>query len=347
VSREKKRGSRRRWLLLGPLSAAGALLLLLIALAVIPTGERPLAYHPLPDMTYAETVAAVRQRIREAPANIRPECRGMMLEHGRPTGRVFVLMHGLTNCPAQFRRFGELLYRNGCNVVILRLPFHGEQDRLTDDVQKMTAQMMLDGANNAVDVARRLGRRVTVVGLSVNAVVGAWIAQNRSDVQEVVLLAPFLAPKGVTPELIAPLGRLLRRLPNQFLWWDGKKKAALGGTAYPRYPTHAIAQIMRMASEVLDAAGKRPPQCGSILVVTTASDAAANAELTARLVRLWDARAGGRLRTYEFPKEQEVGHDFIDPTQPYARVGLVYPKLLSLLGIIPPGSGRSAPAPHP
>lgn len=321
-----------RRILAGGAAALGALVLILAGLAYIPLGEKPLAYHPLPEMTYTQTVAAVRERIRNVSPEIRPECRGMMLEHGHTTARAFVLMHGLSNCPAQFRRFGELLYRRGYNVVILRLPFHGEQNRLTNDWERLTAQMMLDAANNAVDVARHLGKRVTVVGLSVNAVVGAWLAQNRPDIEEVALFAPFLAPKWFRSPQVGPMGRLILRLPNRFLWWDEQKKANLGGTAYPRYPTHAIGQVMRISAEVLDQAAATSPACSHLLVVTTACDGAANAHLTDLLVSRWRRTAPQKLQTYEFPPELNVGHDFIDPTQPYQRIDLVYPKLISLLG---------------
>src|SRR4051812_20493780 len=107
-----------RWLrriLVGAGAVVGVMALILGGLAYIPMGEKPLAYHPLPEMTYAQTVAAVRERIRIVPPEIRGECRGMMLEHGHVTERAFVLMHGLSNCPVQFRRFGEQLYRRGYN----------------------------------------------------------------------------------------------------------------------------------------------------------------------------------------------------------------------------------------
>lgn len=326
-----KRGWVRRGLRLGALLLA-VLAVALALLAFIPLRAAPLAYRPLPAMTFAQTVAAVEERIRLAPEEIRPECRGQMLQHGRPTERVFVLMHGLSNCPAQFRRFGELLYRRGHNVVIPRLPYHGQRDRLTEEWKLLSAQQMLDSANNAVDVARNLGRKVTVVGLSVNGTVAAWLAQNRADVDRVVLIAPLLAPSGVPEAAITPLSRLVYRLPNRFMWWDPVKKAAAGGdNAYPRFPTHAIAQVLRISGEVLEQAASEAPRVRSILVVTTAVDTTISAPLVAALARRWRDH-GGQVRTYEFPAAEHVGHDCIDPSQPDQKVGLVYPRLLSLLG---------------
>jgi pimeloyl-ACP methyl ester carboxylesterase len=181
-------------------------------------------------------------------------------------------------------------------------------------------------------VARNLGEKVTVIGLSINATVAGWLAQNRPDVDQAVLLAPFLAPRGVPGAALAPLSRLIHRLPNRFLWWDPVKKAAGGGeNAYPRFPTHAIAQVLRISSEVLDQAERSGPACGGVLTVTTAADETVNNELTTELLRHWERHAPGKVRRYEFPAELGVGHDFIDPSQPYAKVETVYPKLLELI----------------
>lgn len=254
------------------------------------------------------------------------------MQHGHRTERVFVLMHGLSNCPAQFRALGKLLFQRGYNVVLPRLPFHGEKDRLTEDWKAITAQMMLDTANNAVDVAHGLGKKVTVVGLSTNGTTAAWQAQHRSDLDEVVLLAPFLAPKGLPAWALAPTTRLILRLPNQFRWWDAQQKNAGGnGYSYPRFPTHAVGQIMSASLELLREAQSTPPQCAHILVVTTASDATADPDFTRTLVERWRQHQPGAVRTFEFPREQHVDHDFIDPTSPTQQVKRVYPKLLSLM----------------
>lgn len=313
---------------------AGLFLLLgfLLALAFWPDARRPFTYRPLRPRTYAEVTAEIRRRLATPPADVRPECRGQMLVHGRRTPRVFVLMHGLSNCPAQFGEFGKLLFRQGHNVLIPRLPFHGQSDRLTDDWKALTAQMMLDSANEAVDAARGLGDRITVVGLSVNAAAAAWVAQNRNDVEQVALLAPFLTPAGMPEWSMAPAARLIQRLPNRFLWWDPKKKASLsGGYAYPRFPTHAISQVMGIGMDVLESAQREAPRCGSVLLVTTGSDETANNELAQVLAARWKRHKGQAIAGYEFPREQRVGHDFIDPTQPNQQIDRVYPILLSLL----------------
>ena len=88
---------------------------------------------------------------------------------------------------------------------------------------------------------------------------------------------------------------------------------------------------MLLGLDVLRASRRSAPACGSILVVTSASDFAANNTLTARLAANWQERRPGAVATYEFPKKDDVPHDFIDPNQPNQRVELVYPRLIEML----------------
>lgn len=62
---------------------------------------------------------------------IHPEAMTVELNHGHKTDEVFVLLHGITNTPVQFREFAEILFLRGANVLIPRMPFHGHEDRLT------------------------------------------------------------------------------------------------------------------------------------------------------------------------------------------------------------------------
>jgi len=329
----KRRG--RTFLQRGLRGLAGVALLLvglLLLLAYWPQPPISQLYRPAAPAPYAETVAQLQREARQAGPQVEPACRAGLLLHGHRTERVFVLMHGFTNCPAQFRQFGELLFRQGHNVLIPRLPFHGQRDRLTDDPLRLTAPMLLQAANEAVDRARALGRRVTVVGLSINGTVAVWLAGHRADLDEVVLLAPFLAPVGLPEWAVAPAARLAGRLPNTWQWWDSKAKARGGnGYSYPRFPTHALAEVLRLSGELLGEARTTGPRCGSVLVVTTGADRNADPALTRTLLERWRRHRPEAIRAYEFPAAQQVDHDFIDPSSPVQRIELVYPKLLALL----------------
>jgi carboxylesterase len=323
-----------------------SLLFLLLLLACWPLPPVPRPSQATAPASYAETVARLQMEIRQTPAEIQPACGVGLLLHGRRTERVFVLLHGFTNCPAQFQQFGELLFQRGHNVLIPRLPLHGFRDRLTDQPERLTAALVLREANEAVDRARSLGRRVTVVGLSVSGTVAAWQAMHRADVDQVVLLAPFLAPSGLPEWAVAPAARLARRLPNTWQWWNPQAKDQGGnGYSYPRFSTHALGEMLRLSEEVLQEARTTAPRCGSVLVVTTAADRSADAVVIRRLLERWRQRRPEAVRSYEFPREQAVDHDFIDPTSPVQRIEIVYPKLLSLMegGEGPAAVGVSQP----
>jgi len=253
--------------------------------------------------------------------------------HGFPTDTVYVLMHGLCNCPKQYEVLGKLLFAQGCNVLIPRTPWHGLSDLMNTGFANLTETEMVQSAEHAVDLAKSLGKNVVVVGLSINGTTAAWLAQNRSDITKVVLLSPFFAPAMIPEWFSVPVGHLALRLPNQFIWWNDREKEKLIGPsyAYPRFPTRVIGQVMQLGERVRDQAKSAPFRSGSLLIVTSASDHAASSEATASLVTEWRKRRTDAVSTYEFPLAEKVPHDFIDPNQPDQKVDEVYPELIRLL----------------
>jgi pimeloyl-ACP methyl ester carboxylesterase len=303
-----------------------ALMLLVIALIALwpPRPVTPPRSQPFPD--YVAARARVAERLANPPPEVREECRSAVRDHGHRTRDVYVLLHGLTNCPAQFRLLADELYARGANVLLLRLPHHGLRDRLTTDSALLTAQDLVDSAGEAVDLAQGYGERVIVIGLSVSGVSAAWIAQTRPDVSLVVSIAPFFAPVGLPDWAISPLSNFLRRVPNGFIWWDPRLKADLPGSpySYPRFATHSIGEVMALGLDVFALAGKNPPAARRILFVTSPADTA----ISLPRVRELDERWKGRAKWREFPADWKVPHDCIDPAQPGARIDLVYPQLL-------------------
>lgn len=313
------------------LGAAALGIGVLLVVLYFPVMHKPFVHQaPEPPPDYRQTVAGLEALVAETPGSVRPDAAPIVLDHGRPTEHVFVLLHGLSNNPAQFAPLGRLLFERGHNVIIPRLPYHGEKDRMTEDWGRLTARDMLESGNRAADLARGMGKKVTVAGLSINGTVTAWMAQNRSDLHRVVLLAPFLAPAGLPSWAVSPVERLLLRLPNMFFWWNPKLRDKNPGPpyAYPRFPTRVIGQTMLLGSDVLSASRTTPPKSRSILVVTTASDLAADNALTDRLVAQWAAFQP--VESVRFPREDAVPHDFIDIHQPDQKTDQVYAKLITL-----------------
>lgn len=295
----------------------------LLALWPMPRHGLILRVHPAAN--YDDARARAAKWLANPPPEVRPECRATILDHGRRTRDAYVLLHGLTNCPLQFRKFADQLFERGANVLLPRLPHHGLADRMTAGHAQLTAQELIDSAGEAIDLARGYGDRVIVVGLSVSGVSAAWLAQQRGDIDLAVAIAPFLAPAHVPGFAVRPLANLSLRLPNTFLWWDSQKKENLSGSevVYPRFSTHAIGETMRLGLDLFALARKSPPSARKILLVTSPADTAISLGRTGSLDALWKGRAEWRA----FPAEWRIPHDCIDPAQPDAQTDLVYPQL--------------------
>ena len=285
-----------------------------------------------PATSYAESLRRVLELWKAEGSGINPVCKTRLLSHGFKTERVFVLLHGFTNCPRQFEQLGQELCDSGANVFIPRQPRHGLADKMTTELRDLTAEELARAGEEAVDIARGLGARVTVVGLSSSAVVAGWLAQHRGDIDEAVLIAPSYSPKGFSLEANRRLTSLLLAMPSAFIWWDPKLKTKVPGptNCYPGFPTRGLAQVYRLGLISMDEAAREPPRAREIQIVTTAVDEGVDHNAPIELAKRWRAH-GGNVRAYEFPAALGVRHDMIDPLQPYQRVDLVYPKLIQLL----------------
>jgi hypothetical protein len=307
------------------LAVIAALLLLGLAWFLRPLPLDDLISTPNPALSYEEAMARwAEARAKEAALPLHDGGRSIVLTHGHQTDRVFVLLHGLTNAPRQFRELGEELFATGANVVIPRLAHHGLADRMTDAHAALTVQDLIRYAQYGVDLAQGLGKNVTVVGLSVSGVSAAWLAQNREGIDEVFLLAPFFGP-AILPDLFAPtLAAALARLPNRMLWWDPRVRENLPGPPYnyPRFATRALGEALRLGLDT--AQPDRGLRVNRLGIVLTANDPAVNNARTKSLVEQWHAASPNtEIFLHEFPATENIPHDFIDPLQPDARTDKV------------------------
>jgi alpha-beta hydrolase superfamily lysophospholipase len=160
-----------------------AVLIVLLAIAAVlllrPAGTGHFPAHPHPATDYADALRRVAAVEARDGAAISPVCRTLLLTHGARATRAVVLLHGLTNCPEQFRVLGERLYQRGANVYIPRLPEHGLADRMTTALARLDARAMCAATDEAVDIGCGLGDTVVVVGLSIGGVMAEWAAQER------------------------------------------------------------------------------------------------------------------------------------------------------------------------
>ena len=270
----------------------------------------------------------------------------------RRPGRVYVCLHGLTNSPQQYVPLAaRLLARGDATVFIPRLPRHGLADRMTTGLAQLAEAELVDATAAALDTAAGLGDEVVVTGISMGGVLATWAAQYR-PVARVVIVAPALGLPYLPPPTIGPLTALALRLPNRYIWWDPRQKAAVAGPtyAYPRFATHALARIQRLGLRLAAAARTAPPAARSVWLVTNAADLAISNRQVDRLAANWERAGATNLRRYVFPRRLKLFHDLVDPLQPNQQVAVSHPALERLVAdgaapIIPPEAAGPRPGP--
>lgn len=292
---------------------------------------------PHPAASYAEAlarIAAVQEQEQER-GDINPVCLTQVLAHGQHTAKAIVLFHGFTSCPAQFTALGQLFFEQGYNVYIPRTPYHGLDDLLSAALRGLTAEVLATFGMETVDMVRGLGEEVTLCGLSMGGALVAWLAQTRGDVDVAVLIAPFLGIGFVPAWMSRPLTRVTLATADRWQWWDPVRKENNPETAaygYRRYPTHAMAEVLRLGFAAQQEARRKKPKTPQIVVVTNANDKAVHNGIAAALVNAWRKR-GTAVTSYEFAKSLNLPHDLIAPERPSSDVGVVYPVLLELISV--------------
>jgi len=265
--------------------------------------------------------------ITDSPAFVSHE--SILLTHGRPTPRAFVLFHGLTASPRQFETFGRLLFERGSNVYVPRLPRHGLADRLTTELQDLTADELLAFARASLETARELGERIVVVGFSVGGLLAAWLGQHAS-IERATAIAPFLGVAWIPHALTARAARVALAMPNQFWWWNPLvRERMLPAHGYPRFATHAVAEAARLAGDLLTSARAQAPAAGDVQIVLNASESTVSNSAARDLARSWTAATGAIVlhQLHGLPPS----HDIIEPLRSARLAARVYPTLVGLV----------------
>jgi carboxylesterase len=255
--------------------------------------------------------------------------RSIRLTHGTRAPKVFVLLHGLTAMPPQFAELGRLLHERGANVLIPRLPRHGQEDRLSNILEGLTKEELTEFATRTLVEARQWGERVIVVGFSLGGLIALWMAQHE-PVERVVAIAPFLGVMWLPQRWSSFAAALTLRLPNRFLWWNPVlRERQMPAHGYPRYSTHAVAQMYVMASELFAEARRAAPATRDILIVVNDREMAVNNRSAARLACVWQERGGTHVETHRL-RGLPPSHDIIEPLRSPDIVRRIYPTLVDL-----------------
>ncbi len=150
----------------------------------------------------------------------------------RKRQRRFSGFTGIPATPQQFIPLGQKCFDLGMNVYIPRAPHHGINDRLTEETRKLTEDELKTWAEESLQLARGLGEKVIVGGLSMGGAVTAWLAQIHPEIDLAVVIAPAIAYRGysiIFAPMVIPINSWL---PDRMRWWDGKLKENEGGPDY-------------------------------------------------------------------------------------------------------------------
>jgi pimeloyl-ACP methyl ester carboxylesterase len=275
-------------------------------------------------------VRALRSRDDD---RVRVRARTNCYDHGHQTELAVVLFHGFTNNPEQFARLAAELYANGCNVLVPRLPGHGDIDRMSMRLEGVTAVEFMAFAMEAVDAARGLGSKLALSGISLGGTLCAWLATRRPDVDRCVCVAPALALNRVAYAVDrVVVGALTSLPPDRYAWWDPHVKEKIEPEhAYPRYPLRTLGECYRIGEVAIDAKGPFPGRGKTrVTFLVNPLDVAVNNQITQSVADRW--------RTSDWIQTDFVSlaglpavHDVVDPENPQQQVAFFYPKLIDLI----------------
>lgn len=292
---------------------------------------KDLISHPAPAADYADAVARFEKQLSSKEPAVNPLARSILLTHGVRTPKVIVFFHGYSSSPQQFRSLGERFFQLGYNVLIPLLPHHGQADRKLDNLSRIRAEELRDCADTGVDIAAGLGDKIFVGGLSAGGVLAAWVAENRTEVSRVLLIAPALVlgrqagsfSDRITVFLIA----WIPGLPFDIYSADPEAPQY----AYPGFSAKALGQLLKFSLATYGEALEKPAAVQHIDLVMTAGDHIASDFAAWQLIGFWRAKGLRQFVSIEFPKGMSVPHDMVDPAHQGQKTGVVHPILIDLM----------------
>jgi carboxylesterase len=291
--------------------------------------------HPNPALSYAEAVNRIQalQQADETGGKHHPICVSKLMAHGERVEHAIVLLHGYTTCPEQFQQLGERYFNLGYNVLIPRIARHGCVDRLTDELELLTAEELVQASDEAVDLGGGLAEKVTVMGISGGGTMACWLAQTRPDLDFAIPIAAFLGVSFMPTALNPAFARLALSMRNRYQWWDPRTKEHNPYSiyyAYPRFSTRALGQILRLGLATQQLAEQSAPTAGKVLMVLNGAEPGVSNPALQRLLASWRHFRPQAVSSYTFEKALKMPHDLITPGTPGVDVELVYGRLVQL-----------------
>lgn len=304
-----------------------AIVVVLLTLALTPAGTGDMASRPDPASGYDESVRRIQAVIDGEAGQVCDICGTRLLTHGAGTEKVALLIHGLTNSPQQFVALGEELYADGYNVLIIRMPWHGLKSHTVAELRHVTTEELRQFSDQSVDMASGLGEELTVVGLSGGGTITGWIAQNRSDVDRAVMIAPLFGLHYLPHFADNMMANLFVRVPDIDFTMSSEKPRE---SVYMGWSTRGVAEYLLFAKAVWSQAGEAPPGVRDMVLILNGNDHTVSNSVNEELASTWESK-GASITRYQFPASMGLPHDYIDLTAIGDRKDEIYPVLIRLI----------------
>ena len=193
-----------------------------------------------------------------------PACCSRFFLHPHLTPKVCLFFHGFTAGPYQFVPLGELLFKAGYNVLIPLMPGHGQGgDWSKDNPPPLPTEPKdyLKYALQWLNIARMLGDKVVVGGLSAGGTIAGWLALEQAhNVDRALLFAPYLSSSNRVIDLF------VEAFDNYFEWTNPS------GPGYRGFPLSALRAILTIGQFNLKRARQGP--VAPMFIISSESDKA-------------------------------------------------------------------------
>ena len=162
-----------------------------------------------------------------------------------------VYVHGFSATRQETAPLSDSLAKRwGANLFYTRLSGHG---RSGDAMGEATVDDWLEDASEALDIGRRIGERVVLIGTSTGGTLVTWLATQpeTQDLAGMILISPNFWPRAENVELLLwPYGALIgKAVQGKYVEWEPANE---GHAMYwtNRYPVTAAVELMRLVKFV-------------------------------------------------------------------------------------------------
>jgi alpha-beta hydrolase superfamily lysophospholipase len=307
----KKQTKRRIVVSIGILSA-------LVGLFVI--GPRPKVSEQLSDLELPSGLESYLRKSEARYPDIKPGTEKTIIwAHPSTKGQTVasvVYLHGFSASRQETAPLSEqIAARLAANLFYTRLRGHG---RSGDALGEVTVNDWLNDAQEAMEIGKRLGNRVVLLGSSTGATLAAWMAlqpQWQPHILAVVLISPNFGPRDTGAEvLLWPWGVQMIRLAV------GKTRsftpANEGHATYwtTRYPVKALSPMMGLVQLV------RSKDLSQIKTPTLTIYSKADQVVDSRKVEMFFEMLGSRQKklldvmSEDNPSQHVLAGDILSPS---------------------------------